>query len=40
MEEVGLVVSFNERRDYVKVLAPDGYGWIRGRMLNVITEVG
>ena len=38
MKEIGLVISFNERRDYVQVLAPDGYGWIRGRMLNVITE--
>ncbi len=40
MGEIGLVMSFNERRDYVQVLAPDGYGWIRGRMLNVITENG
>ncbi len=38
MGEVGLVISFNERRDYVQVLTPDGYGWIQGRMLNVITE--
>jgi hypothetical protein len=38
MGEIGLVISFNERRDYVQVLAPDGYGWIQGRMLNVITE--
>jgi hypothetical protein len=38
MKEIGLVISFNEGRDYVQVLAPDGYGWIQGRMLNVITE--